>query len=286
MSRWSHGADTVDAATRAAMLADRGNRCQWCGARGPPRGTSILHVHHIERDPSDLKEDDPKNLAVTCRACHNWFHHRPTIRDAPVSLTHADRQVLLPHDVLLMSVLDEIGPAPFRDVYIRVKVLLSETTVRERLWVLMGLDRMVAGRDEQLIDQDAKSRAWGFPEDVDVSARGYVPDDRALAFQRAEDERVRRALNRGCDREHVGSVFGVTRRNTFHKQYRAAAYAFPLDKFNRGGRPVEQADSSDATASGGKDVPDEDLEQIETWGGEPNETYNDLNKLLNGDESM
>ena len=32
-------------------------------------------------------------------------------------------------------------------------------------------------------------------------------------------------------------MFGVTRRTTFHKQYRAAAYAFPLAEFNRGGRP-------------------------------------------------
>jgi len=286
MRRWSHGADTVDAATRAIMLTTRENRCQWCGACGPPRGTAILHVHHIERNPSDVEEDDPANLAVTCRACHNWFHHRPTIKDAPVPLTHDDMRVLLPHDVLLLNVLDEIGPAPFRDVFVRMKVLLSETAVRERLWVLMGLDRMVSGRDEQLVDQDAKSGAWGLLEDVDVSARGYVPDDRALAFQRAEDELVRRALDRGCDRERVSSVFGVTRRNTFHKQYRAAAYAFPLDKFNRGGRPVKQDDLSDPTESGDDDVPDGDLGCIETWGGEPNETNSDLNELLNGDESM
>ncbi|WP_459890122.1 hypothetical protein [Halostagnicola bangensis] len=144
----------------------------------------------------------------------------------------------------------------------------------------MGLDQVVSGRDEQLVDQDAKSGAWGFPGDVDVSAREHVPDDRALAFQRAEDELVRRALDRGCDRELVGSVFGVTRRNTFHKQYRAAAYAFPLDEFNRGGRPVEQDDTTD------EEVPEGDLGRVETWGGEPDETYSDLDELLNGDASM
>jgi len=145
MRRWGYGSDTVDAATRAVMLAKRGNRCQWCGARGPPCGIAILHVHHIERDPDDVEEDDAVNLAVTCRGCHNWFHHRPTFRDAPVPLTREDMRVLLPHDVLLLNVLDEIGPAPFRDVFVRMKVLLSETAVRERLWVLMGLDRLVAG---------------------------------------------------------------------------------------------------------------------------------------------
>ncbi|WP_276414149.1 HNH endonuclease [Haloarcula halobia] len=265
------------------MLARRGNRCQWCGARGPPRGWAILHVHHIERNPDDVEEDDPKNLAVTCRGCHNWFHHRPMITDAPVPLTHADMQVLLPNDVLLLNVLDEIGPAPFRDVFVRMKVLLSEPAVRERLWVLMGLDRMVAGRDEQLVDQDAKSGAWGFPGDVETSARGYVPDDRALAFQRAEDELVRRALDRGCSREHVASVFDVSRRNTFHKQYRAAAYAFPLDEFSRGGRPVERDEEMSATVREEEDIPDGDLEPVETWGGEPDETNSDVSDLLNGD---
>jgi hypothetical protein len=47
-------------------------------------------------------------------------------------------------------------------LFVRVKVLLSETAVRERLWVLMGLDRLVAGRDEPLVDQDAVTGAWGF----------------------------------------------------------------------------------------------------------------------------
>jgi hypothetical protein len=149
---------------------------------------------------------------------------------------------------------------------------------------------MVSGREEQLIDQDAKTGAWGFPSDITVSARGYVPDDRALAFQRAEDEMVRRALDRGCDRELVGSVFGVTRRNTFHKQYRARAYAFPLDEFNRGGRPVDPVDESSETTERATreegDRPDGDLGRVETWGGEPDEMSTDLSELLNGDGSM
>lgn len=291
MRRWGRGADTVDAGTRAVMLRERGNRCQWCAARGPPRGTAVLHVHHVEREPGDVPEDDPVNLAVTCRACHNWFHHRPTAADAPVALTDADMRVLLPHDVLLLEVLDEVGPAPFRDVYVRVKVLLSETAVRERLWVLMGVDRLVPGRDEQIVDQDARTGAWGFPGDIDESARGYVPGDRALALQRAEDELVRRALDRGCDRELVASVFGVTRRNTFHKQYRAAAYAFPLDEFDRGGRPAgsddEPSDRADGVAAWNDGaVPDGDLGRVETWGGEPDEMYGDVSELLNGDGSV
>ena len=300
--RRNHGSGTVDAATRALMLSTREHRCQWCGVRGPPRGTGTLHVHHIERDPSDVPEDDPVNLAVACRVCHNWFHHRPTVEDAPVSLTDADMDVLLAHDVLLLQVLDEIGPASFHDVFIRMKVLLSETAVRERLWVLMGLDQLVAGREEQLVDQDATTGRWGFPDDIATSARGHVPDDRALALQRAEDELVRRALARGCDRDLVGSVFGVTRRNTFHKQYRGAAYVFPLDEFDRGGRPVEPDDSDNAGEPPSQhaarepeeaamrdedpDVPDGDLGRVETWGGTVDEPGTPMSELLHDDEAM
>jgi hypothetical protein len=259
--------------------------------RGPPRGDAALHVHHIEREPSDVPEDDPVNLAVTCRACHNWFHHRPTRLDAPVEVTEADMRVLLPHDVLLLNVLDEVGPAPFCDVFVRVKVLLSETAVRERLWVLMGLDRLVDGRDAQLVDQDAKTGAWVFPEDVDESARGYVPSDRALGLQRAEDELVRRALDRGCDRELVSDVFGITRRNTFHKQYRAAAYAFPLDEFDRGERPAGRDSESnegeeDVPVWNHGKVPDGDVGRVETWGGEPDEMDGDVSELLDGEGSV
>jgi hypothetical protein len=257
----------------------------------------MSNVHHIERDPSDVEEDDPVNLGVTCRVCHNWFHHRPVIEDAPVPLTDADMDVLLAHDVLLLNVLDEIGPASFRDVYVRMKVLLSETAVRERLWVLMGLDQLVASRDEQLVDQDAATGRWGFPADITMSARGHVPDDRALALQRAEDELVRRALARECDRDLVASVFGVTRRNTFHKQYRAAAYAFPLDEFNRGGRPAEPDNDVDTDKTPDQrathdpasepmrcdddpDVPDGDLGRVEAWGGTTDKPGTPVSELL------
>ncbi len=139
---------------------------------------------------------------------------------------------------------------------------------------------------------------------ISTSARGHVPDDRALALQRAEDELVRRALARGCDRDLVGSVFGVTRRNTFHKQYRAAAYAFPLDEFNRGGRPVKHdGDSDDAdeatdqptaqepadkTVGGNEDetgVPDGDLGRVETWGGTADEPGTPMSEFLHDDDT-
>lgn len=98
------------------------------------------------------------------------------------------------------------------------------------------------------------------------------------------------------------SVFGVTRRNTFHKQYRGAAYAFPLDEFNHGGRPVERGDDSDDTGEptdqrttrepvgatmhdDDADVPDGDLGRVETWGGTADKPGTPVSELLRDDQS-
>lgn len=47
-------------------------------------------------------------------------------------------------------------------------------------------------------------------------------------MQQAEEERVRMALDRGCDRDTVAAVMGVTDWTTWHKEARAKAYDFPL----------------------------------------------------------
>lgn len=57
-----------------------------------------------------------------------------------------------------------------------------------------------------------------------------------------EDEQVRQALDRGCDRRSVGDVLGISRRTTFNRENRPRAYGFPLDAYyNRGGRPTISA---------------------------------------------
>jgi hypothetical protein len=62
-----------------------------------------------------------------------------------------------------------------------------------------------------------------------------------------EDEQVRQALDRGCDRRTIADVLGVSRRTTFNKEKRAQAYGFPLDAYyNRGGRPTTAATDSGA----------------------------------------
>ena len=101
-------------------------------------------------------------------------------------------------------------------------------------------------------------------------------------------------------------MFGVTSRNTFHKQYRAAAYAFPLDEFNRGGRPVKRDDDIDVSDIGGdgdidetadqraaheivddtdeSEAPGDNPERVETWGETAEGSGTPMNELLHDDE--
>jgi hypothetical protein len=232
--------ESVPPAVREAMLDEYSSRCQACGRRGPAEGgLADLHVHHIERDPADLDEHDEENLTVLCRPCHEWLHQQVDPADAPVRLTDADQTVLLTQDIEILRVLADEGPLRTGDVAAAVTADLTVSAVRERLWVLMGLDNHVAERDRQLVDKDVETGEWGLIDQIETSARGHIPEDPQLLLQRMEDEQVRQALDRGCDRRTVAEVLGITRRTTFNKEKRARAYGFPAEAYsNRGGRPT------------------------------------------------
>ncbi|WP_311174164.1 HNH endonuclease [Halobellus ordinarius] len=234
--------------TREEMLVDAGYRCQVCGRRGPEAGgLATLQVHHIDRERTDVDEHDPANLTVLCRACHIWHHQQATREDAPVELSEADVSALLPQDIDILRVLAEDGPARTGDVAAAVTGELTVSSVRERLWVLMGLDDRVDERDTQLVDKDVETNEWGLVGQIETSARGHIPEDPQELLQRMEDEQVRQALDRGCDRRTVAEVLGITRRTTFNKEKRARAYGFPADAYsNRGGRPTSTGTSEDA----------------------------------------
>jgi hypothetical protein len=200
-----------------------------------------------------MDEHDPENLTVLCRRCHSWHHQQTTADDVAVDLTEADKSALLPHDVEILRVLAEHGPATTGDITSALTADVTAVTVRERLWVLMGLDNTVASRDQQLVDQDAATGEWGLVGQVSTSSRGRIPDDPQTLLQRAEDERVRQALDRGCDRDAVADVIGVVSRTTWHKERRARAYDFPLEAIGsrNGGRPpvddaTDDGDTADA----------------------------------------
>ncbi|MFA9518462.1 HNH endonuclease [Halopenitus sp. H-Gu1] len=245
----------MDPSTRQEVLAKYDHRCQTCGRRGPERGgLATLHVHHIERDPVEMGEHDMVNLTLLCRSCHSWLHQQTTRDDAPVELTEEDLSVLLPQDIEILRVLARDGPARTGDIAAKLTADLTVSSVRERLWVLMGLDNVVETRDRQIVDKDVETGEWGLTDQIETSSRGYIPDDSQLLLQRMEDEQVRQALDRGCDRHMITEVLGVSRRTTFNKEKRAKAYDFPLEAFyNRGGRPTgidrETDESSDGDTS-------------------------------------
>lgn len=92
----------------------------------------------------------------------------------------------------------------------------------------LGLDNTVESRDQQIVDQDADTGEWGLPEQISNSTRGRIRDDPQTLLKRAEDERVRQALDCGCDRDEVADVIDVCSRTTWHKEKRARAVDFPL----------------------------------------------------------
>ncbi len=274
--------ETVDPETRTEVLNHYDHRCQVCGRSGPGAGgLATLHVHHIERDPDGMDVHDVKNLSLMCRMCHGWVHLKHTSADSPIELTDEDERVLLTQDIEILRFLEKNGPARTGDIASGLSNNHSVTSVRERLWVLMGLDNLVETRNRQIVDKDVETGEWGLVDQIETSVRGHIPDDPKLLLQRMEDEQVRQAIDRGCDRSDIMDVFDVTRRTTFHKEKRAAAYDFPLAAFSRGGRPTEAEESIrdsnvvDSSITEDDDqtqrvtdttlAPDEE-DQTETWG--------------------
>jgi len=242
--------ETVDPETRDDVLEKYKHRCQACGRRGPGKGgLATLHVHHIERDPDGMDEHDLENLTLLCRSCHSWFHQQSTPEDSPVEITEEDQSVLLPQDIEILRYLADNGPDRTGDIASGLPSDHSVSSVRERLWVLMGLDNLVDARDRQIVDKDVETGEWGLTEQIENSARGHIPDDPQLLLQRMEDEQVRQSLDRGCDRSDIIDVLGISRRTTFNKRKRACAYDFPLSAFNRGGRPTDDGRSERSTVT-------------------------------------
>jgi len=251
--------ETVDQATQKKVLQRDRYRCRICNVKAPAAGgLADLEVHHADRDPDDVGEHDPANLLTLCRSCHSWHHKRSKSSDVPIRLTEADDKELLSHDYEILRILNDNGPLRTGEIADRLTAEMSLMAVRERLWHLGGLDNKVAERAEPLVTKDIASQEWGLLDDIVTGARGHIPDDHKLLVQRTEDELVRRALDRGCDRQTVMEVFDVSRRGTIYKEKRSKMYDFPIDAFSRGGRPrVSKKASSKGDSSTAARGPDE-----------------------------
>lgn len=242
--------EPVDPETRKEVLEAYNYRCQICGRRDPDHGGfAALQVHHIEREPDGMDEHDIENLTLLCTSCHTWIHNRSTIDDSPVELCEEDRDWLLPQDIEILEFLSEHGPARTGEIADAISVDQTVTSIRKRLWALMGLDNLVESRDRQLIDKDVETGEWGLTGQIETTARGHIPEGAQQLYKRIEDELVRQALERGFDRETVADVFNTTRRTTFTKQKRANAIDFPIDAINRGGRPAKSHSDKEGSRS-------------------------------------
>ncbi|ELZ41485.1 hnh endonuclease [Halorubrum californiense DSM 19288] len=253
--------ETVDQATQKKVLERDRYRCRICNVKAPAAGgLADLEVHHADRDPDAVGEHDPANLLTVCRSCHSWHHMRSTPSDVPIRLTEADDKELKSHEYEILRILYDNGPLRTKEIADKLTVEMTVTAVRERLWHLGGLDNEVTERTEPLVTKDIATQEWGLLDDIVTTARGHIPDDPKLLVQRTEDELVRRALDRGCDRQTVMEVFDVSRRGTFYKETRSKMYDFPLDAFSRGGRPRVSKEGSDEedspTAARGSDEGD------------------------------
>jgi len=241
----STGRDQIPPERREEALERDGHMCKFCPAAGPKSGgTAQLEVHHADPDPDDDDRHALSNLVTLCEDCHRWHHKRPGTDDVPFRLTDTDDEVLDPTDYEILRYLAEHGPAGTSEVADALTAESSPTATRERLAALMGLDKQVDERNQQLVDQDVESGEWGLTEQIEQSARGHIPSDPQKLIQRMEDEQVRKALEQGCGRKTVMDVLDVSRRSTFHKQKRARAYDFPLDVLRRSGNGGQHPGSS------------------------------------------
>lgn len=277
MSSSNTGRDSIPPAKREERADHDGFECQTCGAEGPRAGGSaILHVHHKQPDPADRDRHDIRNLVTLCVDCHSWQHDRPTADTIPIDITPADKRVLRPHDYIILRVLHDYGPLTTTQVHERIGINITTQTVRERLWILAGLDYEVPTRDTPLIAKDAATEKWGLHDQIAFPERGQIPEDMRTFMQRIEDELVRRAVARGCDRETIANVFGVVERTIWYRQRRAQAYDFPLDALLTGDIPSDTQLPLPVAAQHNQNAGDSapNTDQTETTDlGEPDEVW-------------
>jgi len=246
--------EQIPAETREFVLDRDGHRCQLCSAAGiEAGGTAVLHVHHKEYNPEVCDVHDAENLISLCRRCHNWTHKRPSTSEVPVELSEDVDAVLLEHDYEILQVAAAHGPLSTSELVDELTAELSSLAVRERLWLLMGLDNVCESQKTRVLDQDVKTGKWGLPAQISRSERGRIPEDSQTLIQRVEDERVRRALDRGCSRDEVADVLDIHPRTTRYKERRARAYAFPLDAFTNHGRPAGESIDAGTESDGEPD---------------------------------
>ena len=224
------GYSTFPTRVREEILDRDRYQCQVCGRLGPERGGNIdLEAHHMQEDPELVDRDHPDNGTTMCIPCHHLVTHRMTVDDLPFDLDGVAAEVnLLYKDIEILTYLYEHGPATTSEIR-EVTSGAARTSIIERLWTLMSVDRKVDSLDEPLIDKDLDTDEWGYPSDIGRTVRCRIPESEEEMMNRLRDELLRRLLDAGVSRSTVALFFGRSRRATFYISKRAGALRIPFD---------------------------------------------------------
>lgn len=215
-------------------------QCQVCGRFGPERGGNIdLEAHHMQDDPDHIERDHPDNGTTLCIPCHHLVTNRTTADDLPFDIDDVAAEVnLLYKDYEILVYLYEHGPATTSEIC-EATSGSARTSVIERLWSLMAVDRHVDTLDDPLIDKDVDTGEWGYPSDIGRTIRSRVPNDEAELITHLRDELIRQLLDAGVSRSLLNELFGCSRRATFYVTKRAGAIRVPFESDEHPEAPLE-----------------------------------------------
>jgi len=222
--------NTFPAHIRDEILDRDRYQCQVCGRLGPERGGNIdLEAHHMQEDPEYTERDHPDNGTTMCIPCHHLVTNRKTADDLPFDLDDVAAEVnLLYKDFEILTFLFENGPATTSEIREATNDS-ARTSIIERLWTLMSVDREVESLSQPLIDKDLDTGEWGYPEDIGRTVRARLPTSEEELVGGLRDELLRRLLDVGVPRSTVALLFGRSSRATFYINKRAGALRIPFD---------------------------------------------------------
>ncbi|WP_197424711.1 HNH endonuclease [Natronomonas sp. CBA1123] len=200
---------------REFLRQDRGNECELCGTNNAD-GDVDLEIHH--RVPkSEGGTDQPSNLMLVCRQCHQRHHgntpsdraveaESPADEDSSDEAASETRTPLEPRsspnetDSEILSIIEDEGPVPTG--VIAEQVGCSKQHVRRQCWKLSG---------EQLI-APTKNEQWELLESASNQEITIgLPEKPKQAKRAGRDEVIRRMSAHGMAHTKIAEITGLSR---------------------------------------------------------------------------
>jgi 5-methylcytosine-specific restriction endonuclease McrA len=207
---------------REFLRQDRGNECELCGTNDAD-GEVDLEIHH--RVPkSEGGTDQPSNLMLVCRQCHQRHHgntpsdraveaESPSDEDPTDEATSETRTPLEPRsspnetDSEILSIIEDEGPVPTG--VIAEQVGCSKQHVRRQCWWPYGASGKLSG--EQLI-APTKNEQWELLESASNQEITIgLPEKPKQAKRAGRDEVIRRMSAHGMAHTKIAEITGLSR---------------------------------------------------------------------------